>query len=48
MGVAAAAATSEVLVVGVAGPDAGTMSIAAGEYAAVSSQVDTRQAHLVV
>lgn len=45
VGVAAAsAATSEVLVAGVAGLVAGAMSMAAGEYVSVSSQSDTEQA----
>lgn len=43
---AAAAATSEVLVAGVAGLVAGAMSMAAGEYVSVSSQSDTEQADL--
>lgn len=47
VGVAAAsAATSEVLVAGVAGLVAGAMSMAAGEYVSVSSQSDTEQADL--
>ena len=47
VGVAAAsAATSEVLVAGVAGLVAGAMSMAAGEYVSVSSQADTEQADL--
>ena len=48
VGVAAAsAATSEVLVAGVAGLVAGAMSMAAGEYVSVSSQSDTEHADLV-
>lgn len=48
VGVAAAsAATSEVLIAGVAGLVAGAMSMAAGEYVSVSSQSDTEQADLV-
>jgi len=43
---AASAATSEVLVAGVAGLVAGAMSMAAGEYVSVSSQSDTEQADL--
>ena len=43
---AAAAATSDVLVAGVAGLVAGAMSMAAGEYVSVSSQSDTEQADL--
>lgn len=47
VGVAAAsAATSKVLVAGVAGMVAGAMSMAAGEYVSVSSQSDTEQADL--
>jgi len=47
VGVAAAsAATSDVLIAGVAGLVAGAMSMAAGEYVAVSSQSDTEQADL--
>jgi VIT1/CCC1 family predicted Fe2+/Mn2+ transporter len=47
VGVAAAsAATSEILVAGVAGLVAGAMSMAAGEYVSVSSQADTEQADL--
>ncbi len=47
VGVAAAsAATSEILVAGVAGLVAGAMSMAAGEYVSVSSQSDTEQADL--
>lgn len=47
VGVAAAsAATSEVLIAGVAGLVAGAMSMAAGEYVSVSSQSDTEQADL--
>ena len=47
VGVAAAsAATSEVLVAGIAGLVAGAMSMAAGEYVSVSSQSDTEGAHL--
>lgn len=42
----ASAATSEVLVAGVAGLVAGAMSMAAGEYVSVSSQSDTEQADL--
>jgi len=47
VGVAAAsAATSEVLIAGIAGLVAGAMSMAAGEYVSVSSQSDTEQADL--
>lgn len=47
VGVAAAsAATSDVLVAGVAGLVAGAMSMAAGEHVSVSSQSDTEQADL--
>ena len=47
VGVAAAgAARSEMLVAGVAGLMAGAMSMAAGEYVSVSSQLDTEQADL--
>lgn len=47
VGVASAsAATSEVLIAGVAGLVAGAMSMAAGEYVSVSSQSDTEQADL--
>lgn len=47
VGVAAAnAASSEILVAGVAGLVAGAMSMAAGEYVSVSSQADTEQADL--
>ncbi|MCA9238186.1 MAG: VIT family protein [Planctomycetales bacterium] len=47
VGVAAShAATSEVLVAGVAGLVAGAMSMAAGEYVSVSSQADTERADL--
>ena len=42
VGVAAAnAASSDILVAGVAGLVAGAMSMAAGEYVSVSSQADT-------
>lgn len=47
LGVAAAGANSEgILVAGVAGLVAGTMSMAAGEYVSVSSQADTERADL--
>jgi vacuolar iron transporter family protein len=47
LGVAAAQAThTNVLVAGVAGLVAGTMSMAAGEYVSVHSQADTEQAEL--
>lgn len=47
VGVAAAsAATTDVLIAGVAGLVAGAMSMAAGEYVSVSSQSDTEQADL--
>lgn len=47
VGVAAAAATrNEVLIAGIAGLVAGSMSMAAGEYVSVSSQSDTEQADL--
>lgn len=47
VGVAAShAASSEILVAGVAGLVAGAMSMAAGEYVSVSSQSDTEQADL--
>lgn len=47
MGVAAAGTSSEnVLIAGVAGLVAGTMSMAAGEYVSVSSQADTEEADL--
>jgi VIT1/CCC1 family predicted Fe2+/Mn2+ transporter len=47
VGVAAsAAASSEVLVAGIAGLVAGAMSMAAGEYVSVSSQADTEKADL--
>lgn len=47
VGVAAAASSSsEVLVAGVAGMIAGSMSMAAGEYVSVSSQADTERADL--
>ena len=47
IGVAAAAATQgDILIAGVAGLDAGAMSMAAGEYVSVSSQSDTEQADL--
>jgi VIT1/CCC1 family predicted Fe2+/Mn2+ transporter len=47
VGVAAAnAASSQILVAGVAGLVAGAMSMAAGEYVSVSSQADTEQADL--
>ena len=47
VGVAAAsAATSDVLIAGIAGLVAGAMSMAAGEYVSVSSQSDTEQADL--
>lgn len=47
VGVAAAsAATSDVLIAGVAGLVAGAMSMATGEYVSVSSQSDTEQADL--
>ncbi|WP_440959805.1 VIT family protein [Oceanicaulis sp. LC35] len=43
---AASAATSDVVIAGVAGLVAGAMSMAAGEYVSVSSQSDTEQADL--
>lgn len=43
---AAAAATQEVLLAGVAGLVAGALSMAAGEYVSVSSQADTEAADL--
>lgn len=47
VGVAAsAAARQDILLVGVAGLVAGAMSMAAGEYVSVSSQLDTEQADL--
>ncbi len=47
VGVAAAnAASSDILVTGVAGLVAGAMSMAAGEYVSVSSQSDTEQADI--
>src|SRR6186997_2392198 len=47
VGVAAAnAASSEILVAGVAGLVAGAMSMAAGEYVSVSSQADTERADM--
>jgi VIT1/CCC1 family predicted Fe2+/Mn2+ transporter len=47
VGVAAAAATqNDVLIAGIAGLVAGSMSMAAGEYVSVSSQSDTEQADL--
>lgn len=47
VGVAAAsAATSDIMITGVAGLVAGAMSMAAGEYVSVSSQSDTEQADL--
>ena len=47
VGVAAAATTrNDVLIAGVAGLVAGSMSMAAGEYVSVSSQSDTEQADL--
>jgi len=47
VGVAAAnAASSDILIAGVAGLVAGAMSMAAGEYVSVSSQADTEQADL--
>jgi vacuolar iron transporter family protein len=49
LGVAAAHAThSNVLVAGVAGLVAGSMSMAAGEYVSVHSQADTEQAELKI
>lgn len=42
----ASAASSEILVAGVAGLVAGAMSMAAGEYVSVSSQADTEHADL--
>jgi VIT1/CCC1 family predicted Fe2+/Mn2+ transporter len=48
VGVAAAnAASSDVLVAGIAGLVAGAMSMAAGEYVSVSSQADTEKADLL-
>jgi VIT1/CCC1 family predicted Fe2+/Mn2+ transporter len=48
VGVAAAkAATSDILIAGVAGLVAGAMSMAAGEYISVSSQADTEKADMV-
>ncbi len=47
LGVAAAGASSEgILIAGVAGLVAGSMSMAAGEYVSVSSQADTESADL--
>jgi vacuolar iron transporter family protein len=47
VGVAAAAATrSDVVLAGIAGLVAGAMSMAAGEYVSVSSQLDTEEADL--
>jgi VIT1/CCC1 family predicted Fe2+/Mn2+ transporter len=47
VGVAAAnAATSDILIAGIAGLVAGAMSMAAGEYVSVSSQADTEKADL--
>lgn len=47
LGVAAAGASSiNILIVGVAGLVAGSMSMAAGEYVSVSSQADTERADL--
>jgi VIT1/CCC1 family predicted Fe2+/Mn2+ transporter len=47
VGVAAAnAASSDILIAGVAGLVAGAMSMAAGEYVSVSSQADTEKADL--
>jgi vacuolar iron transporter family protein len=47
VGVAAAHATShDILIAGVAGLVAGAMSMAAGEYVSVSSQLDTEEADL--
>lgn len=47
LGVAAAQATSHsILIAGVAGLVAGTMSITPGEYVSVSSQADTEKANL--
>ena len=49
LGVAAAHAThSNVLVAGIAGLVAGSMSMAAGEYVSVHSQADTEQANLAL
>jgi len=49
IGVAAAdAGRGDVLLAGVAGLVAGTMSMAAGEYVSVSSQADTEKAELVL
>src|ERR1700687_2006078 len=49
LGVAAAHAThSNVLVAGIAGLVAGSMSMAAGEYVSVHSQADTEQADLAL
>ena len=47
VGVAAASGTrSEILVAGIAGLTAGALSMAAGEYVSVSSQLDTERADL--
>ena len=46
VGVAAAAASADVLLTGTAGLVAGAMSMAAGEYVSVSSQSDTEKADL--
>src|SRR5512141_657296 len=49
LGVAAAHAThSNILVAGIAGLVAGSMSMAAGEYVSVHSQADTEQAELAL
>jgi VIT1/CCC1 family predicted Fe2+/Mn2+ transporter len=48
LGIAAAGATGgTVVLTGIAGLVAGAMSMAAGEYVSVSSQVDTEEADLV-
>ena len=47
LGVAAAGSNSEgILIAGIAGLVAGSMSMAAGEYVSVSSQADTERADL--
>lgn len=49
IGVAAAGATQQqILLAGIAGLVAGAMSMAAGEYVSVSSQVDTEKADLIL
>jgi VIT1/CCC1 family predicted Fe2+/Mn2+ transporter len=45
---AASAATPDIVIAGTAGPVAGAMSMAAGEYVSVSAQADTEKAEIAL